>query len=63
MRSYGLQQHVYDMSVASYQQACCKLIVSTCYPEACCKRLFEQVKRNVLFFGCIELDGILFRLL
>ena len=29
MRSHGLQQLVDDKSVASCQQACCKLIIST----------------------------------
>ena len=42
MRSHGLGQLVDDKSVASCQQTCCKLIVKTCYPQACCK-LFQQV--------------------
>ena len=29
-----------DKSVASCQQTCCKLIVQTCHPQACCK-LFQ----------------------
>ena len=36
-RSHGLRQLVHEKSVASCQQACCKLIVKTCYPRACCK--------------------------
>ena len=39
---HGLRQLVDDKSVASCQQTCCKLIVKTCYPQACCK-LFQQV--------------------
>ena len=35
-----LRQLVDDKSVASCQQTCCKLIVETCYPLACC---FQQV--------------------
>ena len=42
MRSHGLRQLVDDKSDASCQQTCCKLIVETCYPQACCK-LFQQV--------------------
>ena len=42
MRSHGLRQLVDDKSVASCQQACCKLILKTFYPQACCK-LFQQV--------------------
>ena len=34
MRSHGLRQLVDDKSVASCQQACCKLILKTCYPQA-----------------------------
>ena len=34
----------FDKSVASYQPTCCKMIVKTCYPQACCK-LFQQVVR------------------
>ena len=37
MRSHGLRQLVDDKSVASCQQTCCKLILKTCYPQACCK--------------------------
>ena len=40
---YGqLRQLVDDKSVASCQQICSRLIVKTCYPDACCK-LFQQV--------------------
>ena len=35
MRSHGLRQLVDNRSVASCQQTCCKLIVKTCYPQAC----------------------------
>ena len=38
----GLRQLVEDKSIASCQQTCWKLIVKTCYPQACCK-LFQQV--------------------
>ena len=41
-RSHGSRQLVDDKFVASCQQTCCKLIVKTCYPQACCK-LFQQV--------------------
>ena len=46
IRSHGFRQLVYDKSVASCQQTCCKLIVKTCYPQACCK-LFQQVLANL----------------
>ena len=39
MRSRGLLHLVDD--VANCQQTCCKLIVQTCYPQACCK-LYQQ---------------------
>ena len=39
MRSHSLRQLVDDKSVASCQQTCCKLIVISCYPQACCKCL------------------------
>ena len=34
-RSHGLRQLVDDKSVESCQQSCCKLIVKTCYQQAC----------------------------
>ena len=37
MHSPGLGQLVDGKSVPSCQQTCCKLIVKTCYPQACCK--------------------------
>ena len=37
-----MRQFVDDKSVANCQQTCCKLIVKTFYPQACCK-LFQQV--------------------
>ena len=46
MRSHGLGQLVENKSVVSCQQTCCKLIVKTCYPRACCK-LFQQVVRSL----------------
>ena len=46
MRSHDLRQLVDDKSVASCQQTCCKLIVKTCYPQACCK-FFQQVVANL----------------
>ena len=51
MRSHGLRQLVGDKSVASFRQtACCKFIVKTCYPQACCK-LFQQVVTNLQIFS------------
>ena len=52
MRSHGLRQLVDDKFVASCQQACCKLIVKTCYPLACCK-LFAQV------LTCLQMKSLL----
>ena len=47
----GLRQFVDDKSVASCQQASFKLIVKTCYPQACCK-LFQQVVTSLqMTFG------------
>ena len=42
MRLHGLRQLVDDKSVASCQQTCCKLMVQTCYAQACCKS-FQQI--------------------
>ena len=42
MRSHGLRQLVYDKSIVSCQQTSHKLIVKTCYPQACFK-LFQYV--------------------
>ena len=55
MRSHGLRQLVDDKSVASCQQTCCKLIVKTCYPQACCK-LFQQVVTSLQMKGCNKPD-------
>ena len=55
MRSHGLRQLVDDKSVASCQQNCCKLIVKTCYPQACCK-LFQQVITSLQMTSCNKLD-------
>ena len=49
--SHGLQQLADDKSVASCQQICCKLIVKTCYPQACCK-LFQQVVTSLQMTCC-----------
>ena len=51
MRSHGLRQLVDDKSVGSSQQTCCKLIVKTCYPQACCK-LFQQVATSLQMTSC-----------
>ena len=55
MRSRGLRQLVDDKSVASCQQTCCKLIVKTCYPQACCK-LFQQVGISLQMTSCNKPD-------
>ena len=54
MRSHGLRQLVDVKSVASCQQTCCKLIVKTCYPQACYK-LFQQVVINLQMKSCKSL--------
>ena len=51
VHSHGLRQLVDDKSVASGQQTCCKLIVKSCYPHACCK-LFRQVARSRQMTSC-----------
>ena len=51
MRSHGLRQLVDDKSVASCQQIRCKLIVKTCYLQACCKLL-----QQVISTGLSQLD-------
>ena len=38
-------------SFASCQQTCCKLIVKTCYSQACCK-LFKQVVTSLKMTSC-----------
>ena len=55
MHSYGLRQLVHDKSVASCQQTCYKLIIRTCYPQACCK-LFQQVVTSLLVSSCNKPD-------
>ena len=55
MRSHGLRQLVDDKSIASCQQTCCKLIVKTSYPQACCK-LFQQVVTNLQIESCNKSD-------
>ena len=42
-------------SVASCQQTCCKLIVKTCYPQACFK-LFQRVAASVQMTSCNKPD-------
>ena len=49
--SKGLIQIVDDKSVVSCQQTCCKLIVETCYPQACYK-LFQQVVTSLQMTSC-----------
>ena len=51
----ALQQLVHELSVASCQQTCCKLIVKTCYPHACCK-LFQQVVTSLQMASYNEPD-------
>ena len=51
MRSHGLRQLVDDKSVESCQQSCCKLIVKTCYQQACLK-LFQQVVKSLQITSC-----------
>ena len=51
MRSNDLGQFLDDKSVASCQQTCCKLIVKTCSPLACCK-LFQQVVTSLHMTNC-----------
>ena len=51
MRSYGLRQLVDDKSVASCQQACCKLILKTFYLQAC-YMLFQQVATSLQMTSC-----------
>ena len=51
MRSHGLRQLVDDKSVASCEQACCKLILKTFYPQACYK-LFQQVAASLQMTSC-----------
>ena len=53
--SRGLRQLVEDKSVASCQPTCCKLIVKTCYPQACCK-LFQQVVTSLQMTSCNKPD-------
>ena len=55
MCSHGLRQLVDDKSVASCQQTCCKLIVKTCYPQACCK-LFQQDVISLQMANCKKPD-------
>ena len=55
MRSHALRQLVDDKSVASCQQTCCKLIVKTCYLQACCK-LLQQVVISLQMTSCNEPD-------
>ena len=55
MRSHGLWQLVDDKSVASCQQACCKLILKTCYPQAWCK-LFQQAVTSLQMTSCNKPD-------
>ena len=53
-----MRQFVDDKSVANCQQTCCKLIVKTCYPQACCK-LFQQVIIGLQMISCnrfVEID-------
>ena len=56
MHSHGLRQLVDDKSsVASCQQACCMLIVQTCYQQVCCK-LSQQVATSLQMTNCNKPD-------
>ena len=55
MCSHGLRQLVDDKSVASCQQTCYKLIVKTCYQQACYK-LFQQVVTSLQMTSCNKPD-------
>ena len=46
MRSHGLRRLVDDKFVGCCPQTCCKLIIKTCYPQACYK-LFQQVEASL----------------
>ena len=61
MHSHHLRQLVDDKTVASCQQTCCKLIVKTCYPQACCK-LFQQVVTSLEMTNCNKPDTNLLQL-
>ena len=55
MRSHGLRQLVDNKSVASCLQTCCKLIIITCYQQACCK-LLQQVVTSLRMTSCSKPD-------
>ena len=55
MSSHGLQKFVDGNSVASSRQTRCRLIVKTCYPQACCK-LFQQVVTSLQMTRCKKPD-------
>ena len=55
MRSHGLRHLADDKSVASCQQACCKLILKTSHPQACCK-LFQHVATSHQMTSCNKPD-------
>ena len=61
MHSHDLRQLVNDKTVESCQQTCCKLIVKTCYPQACCK-LFQQVVTSLQMTSCNKPDTNLLHL-
>ena len=61
MRSHGLRQLVDDKSVASCQRTRCKLIVKTCYPQACCN-LFQQVVTSVQMTSYNKPDFVVHKL-
>ena len=55
MRSHRLLQLDNNKSVASCQQAWCKLIVKTFYPQAWCE-LFQQLAASLQTSSCIKSD-------
>ena len=55
MGLHGLRRFVDKKSVASCQLTCRKLIVKTCYPQACYK-LFQQVVTSLQMTSCNKPD-------
>ena len=49
--SYQQADNADKKHIASCQQTCCKLIVKTFYPKACCK-LFQQVVTSLQTTSC-----------
>ena len=60
MRSHGLRQLVDDKSVASCQQACCKLIISTGLLQIVLQRR-ASIEANALFLhtNCCQSNDVI----